>query len=146
MQDDRILRIFDRKGSFTVHGKEDTQYIARTFHKGTAVIKHMGKGQNQLETIVLNRSLYEQLLRDALVAKANRVVELYEGHGSSWQLCKYAAILSLQESDKRGCCKNSSFTRSLRYFFMHVCNVPEEQCDQHGTGLQAGISGTAWGI
>eukprot|EP00892_Ulva_mutabilis_P008441 jgi/Ulvmu1/596/UM001_0604.1 len=88
-EDDRILRIFDRKGSYTVHGK-DTQYIARTFYKGTAVIKQMGKGQNQLETIVLNRSLYEQLLRDALVDKANRVVELYEGHSASWQISKCA--------------------------------------------------------
>lgn len=84
------MRIFDRKGSYTVHGK-DTQYIARTFHKGTAIIKQMGKGQNQLETITLNRSLFEQLLRDALVGKANRVVELYEGHGASWQVTKQAS-------------------------------------------------------
>lgn len=54
------------------------------------MIKQMGKGQNQLDTIVLNRSLYEQLLRDALVGKGNRVVELYEGHGASWQLSKCA--------------------------------------------------------
>lgn len=74
-----------------MHGK-DTQYIARTFYKGTAVIKHMGKGETQLETIVLNRSLYEQLLRDALVEKANRVVELYEGHGASWQISKCAPL------------------------------------------------------
>lgn len=52
------------------------------------MVKTLGKGDRQLESVALNRNLYEQLLRDVLIDNANRVVELYEGHGSNWQVSK----------------------------------------------------------
>ena len=38
--------------------------------------------------VTLNKSLYERLLRDLLVERAEHTVELYEGSGASWNLAR----------------------------------------------------------
>ena len=38
--------------------------------------------------VTLNRSLYERVLRDLLVERAEHTVELYEGSGASWTLAR----------------------------------------------------------
>lgn len=40
--------------------------------------------------MALNRSLYERVLRDLLVERAEHTVELYEGTGASWTVAKCA--------------------------------------------------------
>lgn len=40
--------------------------------------------------MALNRSLYERVLRDLLVERADHTVELFEGAGSSWNVAKCA--------------------------------------------------------
>jgi len=40
--------------------------------------------------VTLNRSLYERVLRDLLVERADHTVELYGGTGASWTLEKCA--------------------------------------------------------
>jgi len=81
--------VFDRKSYFSVHGP-DALAVAQNCYCGTGVVKQLGKGAATLASVTLNRSLFEQLLRVALVQQANRVVELYEGHGNSWTLAKCA--------------------------------------------------------
>lgn len=88
LQDARKLRIFDRKTFYTVHG-QDTAVVAKLYG-GNGAVKQLGKAPNQLASIALNRSLFEQLLRSVLVESANRVVELYEGHGAVWRLARHA--------------------------------------------------------
>lgn len=50
-------------------------------------VKVGGKDET-LESIHLNRSMFEALLQDVLITKGNRLVELYEGHGASWQVAR----------------------------------------------------------
>lgn len=93
VQDQQILRVFDRKNDgFFVHDR-DAYYVARTFYKSTTMVSQLkvkvdaGK-DDTLESIHLNRSMFEALLQDVLITKGNRVVELYEGHGASWQVSR----------------------------------------------------------
>ena len=95
VQDQQILRVFDRKNDgFFVHDR-DAYYVARTFYKSTTMVSQLkvkvdaGKDET-LESIHLNRSMFEALLQDVLITKGNRVVELYEGHGASWQVSRCA--------------------------------------------------------
>lgn len=94
LQDDRILRVFDRKGFFSVHGA-DANTIAQAFYKGTGVLKQLGKAPASLPSVTLNRSLFDQLLRTVLVEQADRIVEVYEGHGATWRLERCAALAPL---------------------------------------------------
>ena len=93
VQDEKILRIFDRKGYFSIHGA-DAEMVAQTCYKGTGVLKQLGRQGNTLSSVTVNRSLYEQVLRAALVEQADRTVELYEGHGATWTRTKYAYAVS----------------------------------------------------
>jgi hypothetical protein len=86
LQDERILRIFDRKGFFSVHGS-DTATVAKLYG-GSGAVKQLGVAPNKLTSVAMNRSLFEQLLRSVLVEKGDRVVELYEGHGATWRLSR----------------------------------------------------------
>ena len=90
VQDDRALRIFDRKGFFSVHGADTA--VAAKLYGGSGVVKQLGRAPNQLASVTLNRSLYEQLLRTVLVESANRSVELYEGHGATWQVARCVTL------------------------------------------------------
>ena len=90
VQDDKTLRIFNRKNYYSVHGPE-TAVVAKLFG-ANGDIKQQGKVPNQLPYITLYRSRFEQLLRHVLVEQANKVVELYEGHGTSWRIEKCARL------------------------------------------------------
>lgn len=39
--------------------------------------------------VTLNRSLYETVLRELLLDRAEHTVELYEGSGSAWRKVRY---------------------------------------------------------
>ncbi|KAL3140673.1 hypothetical protein ABBQ32_005238 [Trebouxia sp. C0010 RCD-2024] len=89
-QDKSIVRFFDRKGFYSVHG-EDALFVARQFYKTTAVVKYLGKQDNGLAGVTLNRSLYETVLRELLLDRAEHTVELYEGSGSAWRKVRTAS-------------------------------------------------------
>lgn len=89
-QDKAIVRFFDRKGFYSVHG-EDALFIARQFYKTTAVVKYLGKQDSGLPGVTLNRSLYETVLRELLLERAEQTVELYEGSGSAWRKVRTAS-------------------------------------------------------
>ena len=118
MQDERKLRIFDRKTFFTVHG-DDTGMVARLYG-GNGAIKQLGRPPNQLASIALNRSLFEQLLRSVLVDNANRVVELWEGHGTVWRMARCAASAHLCTLSMRVLrTASAATTAALRYARMY---------------------------
>lgn len=64
--------------------REDATLIAREFYKTTAVVKTPGG----LATTTLNPSLFETVLREMLVGRADHTVEIYEGSGQAWQLAR----------------------------------------------------------
>eukprot|EP00891_Asterochloris_glomerata_P003123 jgi/Astpho2/3123/fgenesh1_pm.00051_%23_46_t len=76
-----IVRFFDRKGFYSVHG-DAAIFIARTFYKTEGVLKNLGG----LQSVTLNRSLYETVLRSLLLESAEHSVELYEGTASPGKL------------------------------------------------------------
>ncbi|KAK9813003.1 hypothetical protein WJX72_007194 [[Myrmecia] bisecta] len=89
-QDPSIVRFFDRKGFYSVHG-ENALFIARQFYKTTAVVKYIGDPSNGLPGVTLNRNLYETVLREFLVERAEHTVQLFEGHGASWKKTREAS-------------------------------------------------------
>lgn len=64
--------------------RDDAGYIAREYYKTAAVVRTPGG----LATVSLNNSLFESVLRDLLVSRADRLVEVYEGSGQTWQLAR----------------------------------------------------------
>jgi hypothetical protein len=54
------VRLFDRKGFYSAHG-DNAGFIARTFYRTAAVIKHLGGGADTgLASVTLNRNMLEQ--------------------------------------------------------------------------------------
>ena len=46
-EDPKVLRVFNRKDFFSVHG-DDATFVARTFYKTTTVVKYLGHGESAL--------------------------------------------------------------------------------------------------
>lgn len=42
--------------------------------------------------VTLNRSLYETVLRELLLERAEHTIELYEGSGAAWRKTRYASL------------------------------------------------------
>eukprot|EP00798_Chlamydomonas_sp_ICE-L_P022048 gene22048-29112_t len=89
-QDAQLVRFFDRKGYYSVHG-DNAFFVARQFYKTTAVVKYHGNPKDQLPGVTLNRNLLESVLRELLLEGAGHTVELYEGSGSSWRVVRSAS-------------------------------------------------------
>ena len=90
-EDPKILRVFNRKDFFSVHG-DDATFVARTFYKTTTVVKYLGHGESALAGVTLNKSLFETVLRDLLLEGTERTVELYEEiPRQGWRLAKSAS-------------------------------------------------------
>ena len=90
-EDPKILRVFNRKDFFSVHG-DDATFVARTFYKTTTVVKYLGHGETALAGVTLNKSLFETVLRDLLLEGTERTVELYEEiPRQGWRLAKSAS-------------------------------------------------------
>ena len=90
-EDPKILRVFNRKDFFSVHG-DDATFVARTFYKATTVVKYLGHGESALAGVTLNKSLFETVLRDLLLEGTERTVELYEEiPRQGWRLAKSAS-------------------------------------------------------
>lgn len=93
--DSSTIRVFDRGDWYSAHG-EDADFIARTIYKTTAVIRHLGRGDNGLASVTMTVTVFRNLLREALFRMGKRV-EIYENSGKGhWKLGKEASPGNLQ--------------------------------------------------
>ncbi|KAF6256271.1 DNA mismatch repair protein [Scenedesmus sp. NREL 46B-D3] len=114
MQDPQVVRFFDRKGFYSVHG-DSALFIARDFYRTLAVVKYLGgqppastpggraaatttpgpagnssssSGRTGLASVTLNQSLFESVLRVLLLEGGQHSVQLWEGAGATWSLAR----------------------------------------------------------
>ena len=87
LQDAHIVRIFDRKTCYSVHG-EPAFMVARYLYRTTAQVTYIGGQANGLPGITISYNLFPGLLRELLVERAEYSVEVYEGAGSCWRCVK----------------------------------------------------------
>jgi DNA mismatch repair protein MSH2 len=67
---------------------ENALLVARQFYKTQAVVKYLGGSEAGLPYVSLNRALFETVLRELLLERAEHTVEVYEGSGATWRLSK----------------------------------------------------------
>ena len=93
--DSSTIRVFDRGDWYSAHG-EDAEFVARTIYKTTAVIRTLGKANNELPSVTMTVTVFKNLLREALFRLGKRV-EIYENSGKGhWVLGKDASPGNLQ--------------------------------------------------
>lgn len=78
------LRFFDRGEYFTLHG-QDALLVSRDYFKTHSVVKMLGYGVKKLESVVLNKSHFENFAREVLLVK-HYCIEIYTGSKSDWSL------------------------------------------------------------
>ncbi|XP_078180719.1 MUTS homolog 2 [Carex rostrata] len=86
-QDHRAVRFFDRKDYYTAHG-ENATFIARTYYHTTTALRQLGNGSDALSSVTISKNMFETILRDLLLERSDRTVEVYEGSGSNWRVSK----------------------------------------------------------
>ncbi|KAG2424130.1 hypothetical protein HXX76_014804 [Chlamydomonas incerta] len=91
-----IIRFFDRKGYYSLHGAA-APAIARQFYRTTAVVRGADSG---LPYVNVNRSMFETILRELLLGGTAHVVELYEQAGTGWKLARSATPGRLSAFDE----------------------------------------------
>ncbi|KXZ42923.1 hypothetical protein GPECTOR_111g256 [Gonium pectorale] len=94
-EDPHIIRFFDRKGYYSIHGQA-ANLIARQFYRTTAVVRGADSG---LPYVNVNRSMFETILRELLLGGTAHVVELYEQAGTGWKLARSATPGKLSAFD-----------------------------------------------
>ncbi|CAM6104563.1 unnamed protein product [Calypogeia fissa] len=87
--EDVVVRFFERKDCYTVHGINAT-FIAQTYYKSLTALRQLGSGSNTITGVSITRSMFETILCDLLLERREHSVELYEGSGSKWSLAKIA--------------------------------------------------------
>lgn len=93
--DAATIRIFDRGDFFSAHG-EDADLIARSIYKTTAVIRHLGRGDNTLPSVTMTITVFRNFLREALF-KLGKRIEIWQSAGKgNWKLIKQASPGNLQ--------------------------------------------------
>ncbi|KAG2428869.1 hypothetical protein HYH02_014280 [Chlamydomonas schloesseri] len=93
-----IIRFFDRKGFYSVHGAT-AALIARQFYRTTAVVRGADT-PGGLPYVNVNRSMFETILRELLLGGTAHVVELYEQAGTGWKLARSATPGRLSAFDE----------------------------------------------
>ena len=58
--------------------------------------------------VTLNRSLYETVLRELLLERAEHTVELYEGSGAAWRKVRYVSYSERQQVSTVNVCNMSA--------------------------------------
>ncbi|XP_062614834.1 DNA mismatch repair protein Msh2-like [Saccostrea cucullata] len=66
------IRFFDRSEYYTVHG-QDAVFVAKEVYKTIAVIKHLGIGENKLESLTISKLNFESLVKELLLIRQYRV-------------------------------------------------------------------------
>ncbi|KAK5942397.1 MSH2 protein [Knufia obscura] len=93
--DPSTIRVFERTDFYSAHG-EDADFIARTIYKTTAVIRNLGRGDNQLPSVSMTVTVYRNFLRDALF-KQGRRIEIWQTSGKgNFKMIKQASPGNLQ--------------------------------------------------
>ncbi|EFJ43623.1 hypothetical protein VOLCADRAFT_96164 [Volvox carteri f. nagariensis] len=95
-EDPHIIRFFDRKGYYSVHGPA-ANTIARQFYRTTAVVRGADSG---LPYVNVNRAMFETILRELLLGGTAHIVELYESVGTGWKLVRSATPGKLSAFDE----------------------------------------------
>ncbi|GLI63268.1 hypothetical protein VaNZ11_006172 [Volvox africanus] len=93
--DPNVIRFFDRKGFYSVHGPA-ANLIARQFYRTTAVVRG---ADTDLPYVNVNRAMFETILRELLLGGTTHVVELYESAGTAWKLTRSATPGKLSAFD-----------------------------------------------
>ncbi|CAH1428222.1 unnamed protein product [Lactuca virosa] len=85
--DEKAVRIFDRRDYFTAHG-ENASFIAKTYYHTTTALRQIGNGSNAVSSVSVSKNMFETIVRDLLLERTDHSLELYEGSGSNWRLTK----------------------------------------------------------
>ncbi|XP_013099800.2 DNA mismatch repair protein spellchecker 1 [Stomoxys calcitrans] len=82
------IRFFDHTDSYTVHGKDDTNLIARMVYKSTAFISEMlPNDSDSIPYITLYKNKFESAVRELLLVRNYRVeVYVRRSSGSDWKV------------------------------------------------------------
>ena len=78
------LRFFDRGEFFTLYG-QDALLASRDYFKTHSVVKMLGYGAKKLESVVFNKSHFENFAREVLLVK-HYCIEIYNGSKSDRSL------------------------------------------------------------
>lgn len=76
--------------------------------------------------VTLSKALYERVLRDLLVDRAEHAVELYEGSGSSWTCARCVAPRALDGS--RAVHMHERLVETCSVSFSRMCDAQEYNC------------------
>ncbi|XP_023767066.1 DNA mismatch repair protein MSH2 [Lactuca sativa] len=85
--DEKAVRIFDRRDYFTAHG-ENASFIAKTYYHTTTALRQIGNGSDAVSSVSVSKNMFETIVRDLLLERTDHSLELYEGSGSNWRLTK----------------------------------------------------------
>ncbi|KAM0933144.1 putative DNA mismatch repair protein MutS, core [Dioscorea sansibarensis] len=86
-RDSRAVRFFDRRDYYTAHG-ENALFISKTYYRTSAALRQLGSGPDGLSSVSVNKNMFETIVRDLLLDRTDHTLEVYEGSGSTWRLCK----------------------------------------------------------
>eukprot|EP01052_Picozoa_sp_SAG31_P008479 SAG31_NODE_430_length_15792_cov_15.908558_3_plen_306_part_00 len=93
-KDDGVVRIFDRKDYYSVHGS-NAERLAREYFNTTAVLRKIG--DDGLPSLTFSTNKYGYIVRDLLMNK-HALVEVYTSQDKgSWQLIKKGSPGNLQQ-------------------------------------------------
>eukprot|EP00300_Choanocystis_sp_HF-7_P000074 c10063_g1_i3.p1 GENE.c10063_g1_i3~~c10063_g1_i3.p1 ORF type:complete len:947 (-),score=257.56 c10063_g1_i3:2-2797(-) len=92
-----LVRFFDRKDYYTVHGPHALD-LAKQFFKTLSVVKRLGGSTKPLDSLCINQKLFSQILQHLLVETHHRV-EVYVAGGTRgvWQVDKKGSSGNLQD-------------------------------------------------
>ncbi|XP_051148164.1 DNA mismatch repair protein MSH2 [Andrographis paniculata] len=85
--DPRAVRFFDRRDYYTAHG-DDAFFIAKTYYHTTTAVRQLGTGSDAIPSVSVSKTMFETVIRDILLDRTDRTLELYEGSGANWRLVK----------------------------------------------------------
>eukprot|EP00899_Mesostigma_viride_P023511 jgi/Mesvir1/4344/Mv02429-RA.1 len=85
-----VMRFFDRREYYTVHG-DNAILVASVYYKTLTAVKTLTAGADTLSGVTVNRSMFGTLVRDLLLERADHSVEVYEGAGAAWKLVRTAS-------------------------------------------------------
>lgn len=86
-ENERVVHFFDRKDYYTAHG-DNAVFIAKTYYRTMTALRQLGSDSDALSSVSISRSMFETIIRDLLLTRADHTVELYEGNGSNWRLIR----------------------------------------------------------
>lgn len=152
------IRFFNRTEYYTVHGS-DAIFAAKEVFRTTSFVKEIGSGKDTLDSLILNKSQFESLIRDLLLVKQYRV-EVYTNKGNksptSWTLeykgspgnltqfeeLLYTNFEQIERAAAIGV-KYDSKTKKVGVALIdmveHVFSLAEFSDDEHFTNLEAVI-------